>query len=434
MATVFVMAACSPDGSVSQEGPPPSSADSDTIDEASGATCEEGTSCAVDRACHLGSCVPGCAIAGRFVPPGPLADEACLTCSPLVAVDELGFAPRGTPCADGVCDAGRCVAGCLIAGVLEPTGAASPGDPCETCDPARATDDWSPQGEGARCGPAGLRCIAGQCSSGCLTEDGAVRVGATKPSDRCLVCDPARDDAGWSVAHDGMVCGDSEVCVSGVCRRGCWSAGQYHPIEDPSPLGPCVRCIEGQPLELAPAPIGTPCDHGVCVAGTCSDGCVVDGAWHPPWIEVSDAPCRWCAPPTSRHALVPRRDGTACGNGGVCTGGECREGCVVGGVHYGPGEGRAGDGCAICDPEVALEALTPVPAGHPCGEAQVCAFGLCLSACVIDGLVVQPGAHAPDRPCLVCHPERTTDTWTQREDGVSCGGASRCEAGVCIPP
>jgi len=224
------------------------------------------------------------------------------------------------------------------------------------------------------------------------------------------------------------------VCVAGACRHGCWAGGLLHPVDGPSQLGPCLGCVAGQPLALAPAPIGTPCDEGVCVDGACVDGCVVDGAWVAPWVELDGEPCRWCAPNQTRNDLVARRDGTACGEGRVCAAGECRAGCVVDGHFFAPSEGPTGDPCNVCDPAVALEALTPVAAGVACGDGEVCAFGVCLAGCVIDGLVYQADAQAAAAPCLQCRPERATDRWSARDDGAACGGPNRCRAGACEPP
>jgi hypothetical protein len=151
--------------------------------------------------------------------------------------------------------------------------------------PSQGTTDGGTPDNGT---PDGTSCDFG-AAPGCLVGGTCHAAGATSADNPCLVCDPARDPAGWSDndgqdCDDGLFCNGADTCSGGVCAH----AG--------SPCTGTDVCLEAtQQCCLPDVPATTPaCDangdvvatdscgndfvvqdcadaHGTCVDGAC--GC-----------------------------------------------------------------------------------------------------------------------------------------------------------------
>jgi hypothetical protein len=321
-----------------------------------GASCVQGgRGCPEGYVCDLGASASDPAGYGQCVPEDGLCsclpgmEGAVTTC---LAEVELGFCPGSrrcsegelSPCvpegASGAC-AGLCteevcserrgctttiVDGfCLIEEGCYPAGAAKPGSPCETCDPARSAIAWSLVGQGAPCddgdpctvGDAchasicaggsyscddGIACTADSCDgdggcehevseSVCLVDGACVAATTPHPEDPCRACRPEIDDEGWSEAgdtrcDDGIactedrcdgaggcihtsVCDDGNPCTDDTCdsRAGCTNSPTAAPCDDGDPCTSADRCSAGSCTGQAmDCPPGETCTNGQCFA------------------------------------------------------------------------------------------------------------------------------------------------------------------------
>ncbi|HEY3817732.1 MAG TPA: hypothetical protein VGL81_11200 [Polyangiaceae bacterium] len=100
---------------------------------------------------------------------------------------------------------------CVIAGTTYESGAADPGNSCQTCQPTVSTSAWSDAADGEACG-SGETCKRGTCIAGC--EIGAMyyAANAVNPSDACQSCQPGTSTTGWTNLGAGASCGAGCTC------------------------------------------------------------------------------------------------------------------------------------------------------------------------------------------------------------------------------
>jgi len=155
----------------------------------------------------------------------------------------------------------------------------------------------------------------GVACPGCSLSGSCVAVGGQNPENPCEVCDPGRDEAGWS-SNDGLACDDGLFCtVEDACRdRICGGAARV--CEDGVGCNGVSVCLE---------------EEGTCSAGEnqCSDlqlcnaesdecvltceGCVVDGVCIAAGATAANNTCLVCDPPRSPTRLSVN-EGDACGS------------------------------------------------------------------------------------------------------------------------
>jgi hypothetical protein len=224
-----------------------------------------GTGCNDASHCNSGFCVDGACC-------DTACGDPCHACSIAAGAPANGTCAlaNGAPCEDGdlctqgdSCDAGVCITG---APVECPPGACNDAD---ACDPATgmcvspSKPDGTPCDDGDACTPNDA------CQSGTCIGMGAAVV---CPSSPCVkgACDPATGQCVSSKELDGTPCGDGDPCsIADLCEAGTCS-------------GIPVTCAPPEPCHLAgtcdpnigacispPAPDGTPCDSGACIAGIC---------------------------------------------------------------------------------------------------------------------------------------------------------------------
>ncbi len=174
------------------------------------APCDDGDLCTTSDHCHLGSCIPGGALA--CADGNPCTDDAC---------DPLGgcaFTANDAACDDGsACTTGdHCAGGvCAITGVL----ACDDGNPC-TDDACAALSGCTHTPNDAPCSD-GDPCTAGDhCAGGtCVTGDDASDCDDENP----CTDDWCEGDQGCHHAYnslpcdDGDLCNTGDICVVGVC-------------------------------------------------------------------------------------------------------------------------------------------------------------------------------------------------------------------------
>jgi hypothetical protein len=165
-------------------------------DRARGVPCPDGF-------CLKGSCLQGCLIDGGLVPTGGTSNSGCVACLPSMSTTSLTSEPDGTLCeAPGlgeVCYAGKCVTGCVVAGVLFPIDSLNPTNPCEACA-AAASSQWSDVPAGTPCGGFNTCDGKGECKppKSCAIGGTDYPHGAVSPMDPSLCCSPGLNPMGWS--------------------------------------------------------------------------------------------------------------------------------------------------------------------------------------------------------------------------------------------
>jgi len=253
---------------------------------------------------------------------------------------------------------------CTVAGVIYPASTANPLNPCQSCQPLATTTDWSSLPFGTSCGNPGAVCVSGSCLAGCAIDGVFYPTDALKPQAACQSCQPKASSTDWSplTSAAGSGCDAGDICLSGACQAGCQIAGVVLAPAAVNPLNPCLACNPS-------------------------------------------------ADRTNWSALT---DGTACDGDQLCMGGSCQAGCLVAGAYYVPMQIDPINACQSCQPDVALQAFSPLT-GLPqsgCDAGQVCATGACAGGCFIDNTFKPPGERSPSDNGLCCSPASTVDDWT----------------------
>jgi hypothetical protein len=181
---------------------------------------------------------------------------------PFVVLAALGGGCGSSSNSSDSCDPTGPAAGCLIAGLCFPAGTASPGNPCLVCDPARDSAGWSDD-DGQTCDD-GLACTTGDACS----------AGQCQGQPACLASEVCDAVSGECVAQ----------CTGCVIAGVCYGAGQANP------QNACVKCDPAASSAAWSDDDGAPCDDGVfcngadtCSGGTCAthagDPCGDDGVY-----------------------------------------------------------------------------------------------------------------------------------------------------------
>jgi len=385
--------------------------------------------CATNQICHAGVCQAGCGVSGAFyAPDAKRPGNSCQLCTPSASTTAWTFATDGTDCGGGqICAGGACGTGCVINSVSYATGAANPGNPCQSCQPGVSTSAWSDMPEGFAC-PGSKLCHTGACTSGCFIAGAFVASGAANPANSCQKCDPAHDTV-WTNA-DGISCGGGKVCSAGLCSAGCWIASAFWFSTAPNPANACQDCEPGKSTTAWSSRAS-----GVSCSGT--DYCTSDTrnySWQ-------------CDGAGTCHTVASQ----ACATAGQCqTGGGCASGACVAVVNKGAGASCTGtDFCTSgtrnynwqCDPGGGCNATST----QACATANQCQTGGGCSggACVA---VVNKGTGTACSGTDYCTSGTRYYNW-QCDSGASCNPASSllcptpanacqagggCSGGACV--
>jgi hypothetical protein len=350
-------------------------------------------------------------------------DRANQTC---VATDKRQA--NGTVCgSSSVCSDGACSA--CMAGVPCPL----PDSPCRAgvidCSGGKPVCmDSANAANGKSCG-AGMVCSDGMCVT-CATGG------------KCLPANPCHQGTldcanGQSTCVDmnsalaaGESCGPNMVCNSGGQCTAC-TAGQPCTTTDPCKMGK-IACSSGAPVCMTAgnAANGTACGNGmVCSEGSCvacQTGmvCVPDNKCHTGSLSCTtgQAECK----DTSNN--LP--NGTSCGTNMVCSGGQCNA-CTDGTGCTPANPCRTGKTSCATGTSICME-VANVANGKACGAGQVCSNGTCV-ACDAGA-----ACNAGD-PCkkgtISCASGAPICTATNLPNGTSCPGAGdkigTCNNGGC---
>ncbi|MGI8476076.1 MAG: hypothetical protein ACR2OO_06875, partial [Thermomicrobiales bacterium] len=209
---------------------------------------------------------------------------------------------------------------------------------------------------------------------------------------------------------EGALCNDGQwSCLAGVCTAPDYCAGVECPDAEP-----CFTVPRCDPATGRCRSEPVVCDNdGFCSEGVCrDDACLIDGAVHSANDFDTGSICRYCDPGKDRLGWSRSTDCCA-------TDGDCDAPCLVGACSDG------GD-CTRQDE----------PDGTACGDADVCAAGVCQSdSCLIDGVTYADGDFAADSTCRLCDIAKSRSAWTRSDaccqsDG-DCDDGDPCSTGTC---
>ena len=400
-------------------------------------TVTNGTSCASGQVCNAASCVPACYVGGKFYATGTVnAANACQACDPVSSTTAWTELASGTACGTGeVCGTSSCIPGCSIGGVVYPSGAANPGNPCQSCNPATSTTAWSNLASGTACG-LGEVCSGASCISSCYIGGAYYAPGAPNPANTCQTCQPGGSTTTWTNVTSGASCGSGKVCSTGTCFAGCYVGGTIYNSGASNPANSCQTCQPGTSVSSwSSVTDGTACGNGLaCVGGACGSQCVIGETAYPSGTANPTNSCQSCQPGSSTTAWTSEANGLGCGTGEVCNAAGCVPGCYVGGTYYGAGAPDPANACQTCQPATSTTSWTTASVGTTCANGDVCNGSTCTSECYIGGAFLAPSTPNPTNACESCQPAASTSTWSNVTDGTSCGTKSFCAGGACVPP
>ncbi len=323
-------AGCTIDGSSYASGAPdPTNACAScqpSLSASSWSNVADGTTCATGRICHDGTCASGCDVAGTFyAASAPDPNNACQSCQPGASVTTWTDVADGTSCGNGqVCSSGACGTQCDIGGTIVASGAADPGNACQSCQPGASTSAWTSDANGTSCG-AGSVCNAGTCAPGCFIGATVYAPAAANPGNACQSCQPTASTTAWSNDADGTSCATGEVCSAGTCSAECFIGGTLYASSEVDPGNDCKRCApSSSTTSWTSVADGTSCAAGeICSAGACAADCDIAGTIYASGAARPGNACQTCQPTSSTTAWSNLADGSGCGGSSQCLGGAC---------------------------------------------------------------------------------------------------------------
>ncbi|MEZ4266426.1 MAG: hypothetical protein R3F39_08610 [Myxococcota bacterium] len=248
----------------------------------------DGVPCDPDSACSaLGACKAG----------------GCVATTPCACAEDADCAPPSNAChGKSYCDKSGAKPVCAIlpgTAVVCP----APEDPCKLalCNAADGSCGAAPGPDGFACNDGNKCTTVDTCQAGICTGAAPLVCPAPQQCEQPGVCNPADGVCGYAPKAAGSPCNDADPCTQGdTCQDSVCTAGKQ--VTCPAP-------------DLCEAKVTCNSVDGQCVPTLAADGVACDDA--DPCTIAEGCKDGMCEP----AALAP--DGTPCGTGTVCIGGEC---------------------------------------------------------------------------------------------------------------
>lgn len=321
-------------------------------------------------------------------------------------------------------------AGCFISGSELASGASNPTNDCQSCQPAVSPSMFSALSDGTSCGDAGI-CHSGECGSGCEIASTFYANATPNPTNACQTCEPTASTTAWTALVDGTACGNGEICSGAVCGSECDIGGAIVASAAVNASNVCQSCQPGTSTTAWTTTNGAnaQCPSGDVCSGTCQPGCFIGGAYYASGATANNG-CEVCQPATSTTSWTLVSGAASCGTGQVCNAaGSCAAGCSISGTYYANGA-TANSGCQVCNASVSTTSFTNASGAGTCSAGEACNAGSCSAGCSIGGTFYGSGASI-NNACESCAPAKSTTTWTNATDGLSCTASQVCVAGAC---
>jgi len=104
---------------------------------------------------------------------------------------------------------------------------------------------------------------------------------------------------------------------------------------------------------------------------------------------------------------------------------------VIGGTTYASGAANPANVCQVCKPAASTSSFSNADEGTSCGGGKYCDAGSCKTGCFIAGAFYADGAANPANACQTCQTSFAATSWTTAANGASCGTGQVCSAGTC---
>ncbi len=343
-----------------------------------GTPCNDKNPCTLTDTCTGGTCTGGNPVVCTAL-------DACHvagTCSMSTGLCSNPPAPNDTACNDGVaCTTNDRCSGGFCAGTAY------------SCNDNLSCTDETCDGLGG--------CVYDVLDNWCRIDNTCILPTSVKPGNMCMVCDPARNQDGWSPITGGFCddldyCTYDDVCFDGTC------AGTFH------------SCDDGKECTTDTCNGFGGCDYSITPGWCHIDGkCFFNGQQDP------DFACQVCNTGASQTQFTPRNDGDSCDDGISCTHTDQCAGNVCSGTPY------------ACNDSI--ECTT-----DSCRGDGTCLFVAIPGHCFIDGQCVTANTVKPGNDCAACLPQISTQFWSGFRDGQGCDDGSlctegdHCSAGICL--
>ncbi len=229
--------------------------------------------------------------------------------------------------------------------------------------------------------------------AGCVIGGKTYSSGTADPTNACKSCQPDLGGSAWNNVIDGTTCGSSRICHVGACGSGCEIGGAYYAANVGNPNNLCESCQPGATTsDWTLVADGTDCGNGqLCSDGECGTQCDIAGMVYASSAANPMNACQSCQPGVSTDTWSGIAPGTSCGSGKVCDGTTCTSGCYVSGTFYASTVANPGNACQICEPTMSTTQWTTAN-GMSCGPGEVCSGLSCMLGCYISGKLYAAGA------------------------------------------
>jgi hypothetical protein len=237
----------------------------------------------------------GCVIDGMPYSAGATNPaNICQACRPRISTSAWSQAVDGTTCMSAMfCISGTCVSGCEIDLAFVAAKSPNTKDPCQICVPATSSTAWTNAADGTSCGN-GQICANGQCGTQCEIVGMTVASGAANPGNACQSCQPGTSTSAWTTSNGmscdlvdggtscidttmdpnncggcGTVCNLANVSVDGCANGSCTivTCNMGYADCDNIPANGCEADLASDPKNCSAC--GHACAQGTCVMGAC---------------------------------------------------------------------------------------------------------------------------------------------------------------------
>jgi hypothetical protein len=285
----------------------------------------------------------------------------------------------GLLCTLGICCDGTC--GNLVCALA---GACDDGNPCTTGDACSGGSCvTTPVSNGTSCG-SGLVCDQSTCVTACWIDNKRVDAGV---GDTCKQCNPSHSTTSWTITVDAG-CSDGNACT--LTDR-CNAAG---------------LCVSGSVISCPTADAchsASTCDHQT---GACGGDMVL-------------------------------ADGTSCEGNNLCLNGSCTRGCFIDGGVVFSGITNPGNSCEVCDPDIDSTHWAPLN-GIDCDDGDLCTLETCVAGACMRLTSVKCAAIDSCHDVGECEPATgictnpISNAGKRCNDGFACSTDDACNAGQCV--
>jgi hypothetical protein len=231
-------------------------------------------------------------------------------------------------------------------------------------------------------------------------------------------------------AAEGTTCGTGLVCNAGACAALCTPNEACISTNECKVAATACASATASPVctDTGNVADGTSCGTGVvCRGGACAPACQGGQACQPPNpCTTGVTSCPTTASDPYCILTANKEDGTACGQGLVCSAGSCVSASCQAGALCQPADPCV-DGVVACSSPLAPGTCTATMAkanGAACGVGLVCSSGRCVGSPSIDSVTASPSNVPPGAPVTLAWSVAGADTLMLDPGNTALNGSS----------